>query len=105
MLGLQTALSVVIETMVEPGLLDWRAWPTGCRSARGIGGLTDHGRPIAAGEPANLVLVDPAARDVVDPAGLASQPQHAVRRPGPARSGGRDLPARQPTVLDGKAVR
>ena len=26
-----------------------------------IGGLTDHGRPIAAGEPANLVLIDPAA--------------------------------------------
>ena len=24
MLGLQTALAIVIETMVEPGLLDWR---------------------------------------------------------------------------------
>jgi hypothetical protein len=27
-----------------------------------IAGLADHGRPIAAGEPANLVLVDPSAR-------------------------------------------
>jgi dihydroorotase len=59
MLGLQTALSVVVHTMVEPGLLDWRgvARVMSERPAE-IGNLPDHGRPIEAGEPANLVLVD-----------------------------------------------
>ena len=37
-----------------------------------IGGLADQGRPIAVGEPANLVLVDPAARWTVRGAELAS---------------------------------
>ena len=31
-----------------------------------IAGLAEHGRPVAAGEPANLVLVDPAATVTVD---------------------------------------
>jgi dihydroorotase len=62
MLGLQTALSVVIAAMVRPGLLDWRgvARVMSERPAR-IGGATDHGRPIAVGQPATLVLVDPDA--------------------------------------------
>lgn len=60
MLGLQTALSVVVHTMVEPGLLDWRgvARVLSERPAE-IGNLPDQGRPIETGEPANLVLVDP----------------------------------------------
>ncbi|MGI5130474.1 dihydroorotase [Pseudonocardia sp. CA-107938] len=60
MLGLQTALSVVVHTMVEPGLLDWRgvARVMSERPAE-IGNLPDHGRPIEEGEPANLTLVDP----------------------------------------------
>jgi dihydroorotase len=60
MLGLQTALSVVVHTMVEPGLLDWRgvARVMSERPAE-IGNLPDQGRPIEVGEPANLVLVDP----------------------------------------------
>ena len=73
MLGLQTALSVVIETMVLPGLLDWRGVARVMSEAPArIGRLTGHGRPIAAGEPANLVLIDPAARWTVDGAALAS---------------------------------
>jgi dihydroorotase len=61
MLGLQTALSVVIQTMVDTGLLDWRGVArVMSENPALIGGLTDHGRPIAEGEPANLVLVDPA---------------------------------------------
>jgi dihydroorotase len=73
MLGLQTALSVVVLTMVAPGLLDWRgvARVMSENPAR-IGGLAEHGRPIAVGEPANLVLVDPAATWVVRGAALAS---------------------------------
>ncbi len=63
MTGLETALPVVIETMVEPGLLDWAgvARVLSATPAR-IGRVEGHGRPIAVGEPANLTLVDPAAR-------------------------------------------
>jgi len=73
MLGLQTALSVVVRTMVEPGLLDWRgvARVMSERPAE-IAGLTDQGRPLAAGEPATLTLVDPDATWTVRGAELAS---------------------------------
>ncbi len=58
MLGLETALSIVVETMVSTGLLDWRgvAKVMSERPAQ-IVGLTDQGRPIAVGEPANLAVV------------------------------------------------
>jgi dihydroorotase len=73
MLGLQTALSVVVATMVHPGLLDWRgvARVMSERPAR-IGGASDHGRRIAVGEPATLILVDPNATWTVHGARLAS---------------------------------
>ncbi|WP_347060466.1 dihydroorotase [Blastococcus sp. HT6-30] len=107
MLGLEQALSVVIETMVEPGRLDW-AGVADRMSVRpaAIGRLRGHGRPLAPGEPANLVLVDPAARATVDPAALASRSRNSPYA-------GRELPGRvvatflrgTPTVLDGKATR
>jgi dihydroorotase len=112
MLGLEQALAVVIETMVEPGRLDW-AGVADRMSARpaAIGrldclGLRSQGRPIAPGEPANLVLVDPAARAAVDPAALASRSRNSPYA-------GRELPGRvvatflrgTATVLDGKATR
>ena len=73
MLGLQTALPIVVETMVGPGLLDWRgvARVMSERPAE-IVGLTDQGRPIAVGEPANVTLVDPDRSWVVEPTQLAS---------------------------------
>ncbi|NDZ95181.1 dihydroorotase [Streptomyces sp. SID6673] len=73
MLGLQTALPIVVETMVTPGLLDWRgvARVMSERPAQ-IVGLSDQGRPIAVGEPGNLTLVDPDTSWVVDGDGLAS---------------------------------
>jgi dihydroorotase len=73
MLGLQTALSVVVLAMVEPGLLDWRgvARVLSERPAE-IAGLPGHGRPIAEGDPANLVLVDPDDVWTVRGAKLAS---------------------------------
>ena len=105
MLGLEQALAVVIETMVEPGRLDW-AGVADRMSVRpaAIGRLDGHGRPIAPGEPANLVLVDPAARAAVDTAALASRSRNSPYA-------GRELPGRVvatflrgvPTVLDGKA--
>jgi dihydroorotase len=73
MLGLQTALSVVVAVMVQPGLLDWRgvARVMSERPAR-IGAATDQGRPIAVGQPATLILVDPDATWTVRGAQLAS---------------------------------
>jgi dihydroorotase len=69
MTGLETALSVVVETMVETGLLDWSgvADRMSVRPAR-IGRLSEHGRPLAVREPANITLVDPTATWTVDPA-------------------------------------
>jgi dihydroorotase len=73
MLGLQTALSVVVATMVQPGLLGWRgvARVMSERPAQ-IGGASDQGRPISVGEPATLILVDPDATWTVRGAQLAS---------------------------------
>lgn len=74
MLGLQTALSVVVSTMVEPGLLDWRgvARVMSENPAR-IVGLDNQGRPLEVGEPANLTVVDPTATWTVTGATLASR--------------------------------
>ena len=59
--------------MLQPGLLDWRGVARVMSEAPArIGGLSDHGRPIAAGEPANLVLIDPAASWIVSGDALAS---------------------------------
>ncbi|WP_338892467.1 dihydroorotase [Rhodococcus sovatensis] len=73
MLGLETALAIVVQTMVEPGLLDWRgvARVMSERPAQ-IVGLSDQGRPIEVGETANLVLVDPCASWTVVGKKLAS---------------------------------
>ena len=86
MLGLETALAVMLETMVRPGRLDWAgvAERMAYEPAR-IARLPHQGRPLAVGEPANLVLVDPAARSVVDGARSAS-----LSRNNPWH--GRDLP-------------
>ena len=93
MLGLQTALSVVVATMVRPGLLDWRgvARVMSERPAR-IGGATGQGRPIAVGQPATLVLVDPDATWTVRGAQLASLAGNTPYE-------GMDLPARVVTTL------
>ncbi len=67
MLGLETAFGVVHDLLVASGALSMadlaRVMSVG--PAR-IAGLTGHGRPIAPGEPANLVLVDPTATVTVD---------------------------------------
>ena len=105
MLGLETALSIVQQTMVDPGLLDWAgvAERLSYAPAR-IGRISDqHGRPVAEGEPANVVLYDPAARRPVDPAESASLSRNTPYR-------GMELPGRvvatflrgTATVLDGK---
>jgi len=105
MLGLETALSVVQHTMVDTGVLDWagvaeRMSATPARIGHVSGG---HGRPVAEGETANLVLYDPNTTRIVDAADTAS-----LSRNNPYR--GMELPGRvlatflrgKPTVLDGK---
>lgn len=74
MLGLQTALSVVVATMVQTGLMTWRdvARVMSERPAQ-IVGLPDQGRPLEVGEPANLTVVDPDSTWVVAGAALASR--------------------------------
>ncbi|HET6967517.1 MAG TPA: dihydroorotase [Ornithinibacter sp.] len=67
MLGLETAFTVVHDLLVADGRLGWadlaRVMSVGPAQ---VAGLDTHGRPVAVGEPANLVLVDPAATVTVD---------------------------------------
>lgn len=65
MLGLEQALAVIMEVAGEE--LGWEgiADRMSIAPAR-IAGIAGQGRPLAVGEPAHLVLVDPARRAVVD---------------------------------------
>lgn len=86
MLGLEQALGVVIEVMIDSGRLDWAALVDRMSAAPArLTGSTTQGRPIAVGEPANLVLVDPSARSVVDRDASASKSRNNPYH-------GRDLP-------------
>jgi dihydroorotase len=99
MLGLETALALTIGELVEPGvlglaealaLLSWRP--------ASIAGLAEHGRPIAAGSPANLCVIDPLMRWVVEPARLASRARNTPYA-------GRAMTGRvRHTILRGEAV-
>lgn len=74
MLGLQTTLSVVVQTMVAPGLLSWRDIArVMSENPACIARLPDQGRPLEVGEPANLTVVDPDATWTVTGADLASR--------------------------------
>jgi len=67
MLGLENALGVVADVMVASGRLDWAGVADRMSYAPArIAGLTNQGRPIEVGAPANLVLIDPTARAIVD---------------------------------------
>jgi dihydroorotase len=104
MLGLETSLSVVQETMVDPGLLTWAdvAERMSYAPAR-IGRVSDHGRAIVDGAAANLVLYDPSVRRVVEASDSVSLSRNTPYA-------GMELPGRvvatflrgRPTVLDGK---
>ena len=105
MLGLETALSIVVDTLLER--LGWAGIADRMSTAPArIAGLAGHGQGIEPDRPANLTLVDPEARWTVDPASLASRSRNTP-------FAGMELPGRvvatflrgEPTVLDGKAVR
>ena len=93
MLGLQTALSVVVETMHRTGRLDWRgiADRMSVSPAR-IGRADRHGHPIEVGSPASIALVDADATWLVDPHLLASKSRNSPYA-------GRELPGRVEHVL------
>jgi dihydroorotase len=103
MVGLETAVGVVAKAMVETGLLDWAGVAERMSAAPArIGRLAGHGRPLEAGEPANLVLVDPARETTVAPSELHSRSRNTPYA-------GLTLPASvvatflrgRPTLLDG----
>lgn len=110
MIGLETAFAVVHGLMVATGRMTWADLArvmsgAPARIGRIDSGPEAQGRPLAVGEPANVVLVDPAARWVVDPAGGASLSRNTP-------FAGRELTGRvvatflrgRPTVLDGRSV-
>jgi dihydroorotase len=89
--------------MVETGLLDWEGFArVTSRRPAAIGRLAHQGRPLAEGEPANLILVDPSARWTVDPNKMATMGRNSP-------FAGLELPGRveatfyrgHPTVLGG----
>ncbi|MFI2487624.1 dihydroorotase [Promicromonospora kroppenstedtii] len=107
MTGLETALSVVQQTMVDTGRMTWAdvARVLSQNPAR-IGRIdATQGRPIAVGEPANLTLVDAGATRAIDG---RTQVTASDNTP----FGGMELPGRvvatflrgRATVLDGAVV-
>jgi dihydroorotase len=103
MVGLETALPVVLSVLGE----DWDLIAERMsRAPARIAGLAGHGTDLSVGTPANLTLIDPAARRVVDPSELTSRSRNTPYT-------GTTLPGRivatflrgEPTVMDGKAVK
>jgi dihydroorotase len=103
MLGLQTALALALTELDLPlaevlALLSWRP-------ARILGDGA-HGGPIEAGRPANLVVFDPEATWVVDPAALASRSRNTPYAGRKLRGVVRHTILHgEPVVLDGEAQR
>ena len=74
MVGLETALSVVVKSMVESKLLDWQGVVDRMSIAPArIAGYANHGQNAAIGAPANLTIVDTSANWIVDRNTLASK--------------------------------
>ncbi len=66
MIGLETSLSVVCESMIETGLMDWPTLIKRMSTTPAlIGGYSEHGR-LEVGATANLIVVNPTAKWTVD---------------------------------------
>ncbi len=87
MVGLETALSVVIQTMIESKLMDWNQLVDrmSIKPAK-IAGYKNQGQLIAVGSSANLLLVDPSKSWQVERSKLNSKsrntPFHGMVLPG-----------------------
>lgn len=88
MVGLESALRVVHQSMVQTGLIDWSdiARVMSSTPAR-IGRLADHGQPLAVGAPAHITLYDPSANGVFAEADLRGRSTNSPYL-------GRELPGR-----------
>ena len=99
MVGLETALSVVVKSMVETKLMSWSDLVDRMSIAPArIAGYSNHGTKIAVGAPANLTVIDTSADWIVDRNTLASKSKNT---PFDAMT----LPARVlHTIFNGKLV-
>jgi dihydroorotase len=88
MVGLESALRVVHQSMVQTGLLEWTdiARVMSAAPAR-IGRLDGHGTPLAAGQPAHITLYDPSVEGVFTEADLQGRSVNSpyLGRPLPGR--------------------
>ncbi|WP_167202251.1 dihydroorotase [Actinomyces respiraculi] len=106
MTGLETALPILIETMVSTGRMTWRDIARVMSTTPAlIGRVRDQGQGLEVGAPANITVVDPTVRRTIDG---ASQWTHSTNTPYP----GMELPGQviatflhgRPTVLAGAPV-
>ncbi len=99
MIGLETALSVVVKSMIETGLMSWSDLVDRMSIAPArIAGYADHGQSIAVGNVANLIVVDPDATWRVDRMMTVSKSKNTPFH-------GMTLPARiRHTIFRGKLV-
>ena len=97
MTGLETALRVVQQAMVDTGLLDWAGVADRMsRRPAVIGRLAGPGGELAAGAAGQPDAVRRRGAGGRDPATHASrEPEQPVRGHGPARPGGGHVPARR----------
>jgi dihydroorotase len=86
MLGLETALSIVVKTMIETKLMTWPQLVErmSIRPAE-IAGYSEQGQEIAIGSVANLIVVNPSTTRTVDRNKMASKsrntPYHGMVLP------------------------
>ena len=103
MTGLEQALSIVQKTLIDTGLISWsRVAEIMSSKPAEIGLASDQGRPLAEGEPANIVLIDPHAERIINPEEQATKgknnPYRSMHVPGAVRA---TFFEGHPTVLDG----
>lgn len=86
MLGLETALSVVVKAMIETQLMSWSDLVARMSTTPAqIAGYSEHGQEIARGNVANLIVVDPSVTRRVDRNKMSSKsrntPYHDMELP------------------------
>ena len=74
MVGLETAFPIIYTTLIATGIMSWErtAQVMSSTPAR-IGGYANHGRALEVGAPAQIAIVNPAGKMIVDRAQLASK--------------------------------
>ena len=87
-IGLETALAVALTELVEPGLITLsRALEALSSAPARLIGAREHGGPIEAGRPANLVVFDPDERWTVEPPFVVEVQEQRLHRTGAAGAG------------------